>query len=239
MKARGCRVGSSGRLEPARSRPEAASPASAWPGVKRRREGQVPRGSTAGAGPALPPLFPPSGSDSQPAERSGLSWAPWKRCREKQRIPGQGKRNNRFAPRLTPKSSAECGFSRPGRRTLVSSLLGRGRGTRRQNPDAVPAFHGTSKPRTGVGAGSRRRLKFGGARKEAEARGRPGRGGRRQVRASGSCRMSERRCRERGGCGGGESSAAAAAGQVSSCRPFRKGDAKFGELSVFFLNNSS
>lgn len=114
--------------------------------------------SPAGARPPLAPLPPflrpslPAAVTARPPSARVSRWAPgrpWKRCREKQRIPGQGKRKNRFAPHPSPgpdpKSSAECGFPRLGRRIRVSPRLGRGRGTRRRSLEAVPALPRDSK----------------------------------------------------------------------------------------------
>lgn len=86
------------------------------------------------------------------------------------------------------------------------------------------------------GAASHRRLKSGEAREDTGSSGRPRAGGRDTARAGAPAAVGETSggAGERAGCGG--ESAAAAARQVS-CFPSQKRASKFGELSVFFLNN--
>lgn len=123
----------------------------AWPVLPRDLEegkGRFPAGPRPPLAPCSPPFLRAAVTAHPPSARLSR-WArdsPWKRCREKQRIPGQGKRNNRIPPHPTPKSSAKCGFPRLGQRTRVFPLRGRGRGIRRQGLRAVQASPRDSEP---------------------------------------------------------------------------------------------
>lgn len=229
-------MGSSGCPEPACSRPSAASGFGGESGPPQEIGCRWSR--------CAPPSLRVAVTASPPARRAlgcpgELRAAPENSAGRSSGSPGRVREiipsfHIRPAPRC--QSSAKCGFPCLGRSTRVSPRLGRVRGSHRRSLDAVPALPRDSKPGTRVGAASHGRLQSGGAREDTGNSERPRTGGpgHRQGRGSGSGRRSERRCRERAGCAG--ESAAAAASQVS-CLPSQKGASKFGELSVFFLNN--